>query len=266
MENKWREIRQAPLRQLLPVPEIPDLKMLTDQASVQGRTPPAHPAAPRALGASDRMGARAMITRILIVCCVPETAPVVTAVRQAFESKCRVYGYTPTVDVFARRDRGACMAALGTVADHLVLPNAKAIVYYYGHGDQARNRSCDEADGVDEVWSTWGSADDELSALFSHIHDSSRLYMFSDSCSSGSMLDTTNRRPWVAIGSARNSQDSLATSDGEFTLLGLIPALRIDTNPTPRKLVERIHAALDIDTQTCTLTAGNTRVVNEPMF
>jgi hypothetical protein len=109
--------------------------------------------------------------------------------------------------------------------------------------------------------------DDELSALFSRIHDSSRLYLFSDSCSSGSMLDTTNGRPWVAIGSASDTQDSLATSDGgAFTMWGLIPALRIDTNPTPRQLVERIRAALDIDTQTCTLTAGNERVADEPMF
>jgi hypothetical protein len=92
--------------------------------------------------------------------------------------------------------------------------------------------------------------------------------MFSDSCSSGSMLDTTNGRPWVAIGSARDSQDSLATSDGgAFTLWGLIPALgATTTNPTPRQLAERIRAALDIDTQTCTLTAGNARVADEPMF
>ena len=63
----------------------------------------------------DRMGApraRAMITCILIICCVPEMAPVATAVRQAFESKCRVYGHTPTVDVFTRHDRGVRMAAL----------------------------------------------------------------------------------------------------------------------------------------------------------
>ena len=195
---------------------------------------------------------------------------VASAVRQAFESKCRVYGHTPTVEVITRRDRGACMAALGAVASHLALANAKAIVYYYGHGDQVRevrDTSADEADGMDEVWSTQGIVDDELSALFSRIHDSSRLYLFSDSCSSGSMLDTTNKRPWVAIGSARDSQDSLATSDGgAFTMWGLIPALRIDTNPTPRQLAERIRAALDIDTQTCTLTAGDARVADEPMF
>ena len=203
---------------------------------------------------------------------------VASAVRQAFESKCRVYGLIPTVEVITRRDRGACMAALGVVASHLELPDAKAIVYYYGHGDQVREvcevrgtsgtsgTSGDEADGMDEVWSTQGIVDDELSALFLRIHDSSRLYLFSDSCSSGSMLDA-NGRPWVAIGSASDSQDSLATSDGgAFTMWGLIPALRIDTNPTPRQLAERIRAALDIDTQTCTLTAGDARVADEPMF
>ena len=159
------------------------------------------------------------------------------------------------------------MAALGAVASHLELPDAKAIVYYYGHGDQVRDTSGDEADGMDEAWTTQGILDDELSAIFSRIHDSSRLYLFSDSCSSGSMMDTTNRRPWVAIGSARDSQDSLATSDGgAFTVWGLIPALGLATNPTPRQLAERIRAALDIDTQTCTLTAGNARVADEPMF
>jgi hypothetical protein len=182
------------------------------------------------------------VTRILIICCVPEMAsgmaPVATAVRHAFESKCRVYGLLPTVEVTTRRDRGACMAALGAVASHLELPDAKAIVY------QVRDASGDEADGMDEVY--------ELSALFSRIHDSSRLYLFSDSCSS--MLDTTNGRPWVAIGSACDG--------GAFTMSGLIPALRIDVNLTPRQLV----AALDIDTQTCTLTAGNERVADEPMF
>ena len=132
---------------------------------------------------------------------------------------------------------------------------------------RCRDTSADEADGMDEVWSTQGIVDDELSALFLRIHDSSRLYLFSDSCSSGSMLDATNGRPWVAIGSASDSQDSLATSDGgAFTMWGLIPALRGDTNPTPRQLAERIRAALDIDTQTCTLTAGDARVADEPMF
>ncbi len=48
----------------------------------------------------------------------------------------------------------------------------------------------------------------------------------------------------------------VASDGGAFTMWGLVPALRIDTNPTPRQLVERIRAALDIDTQTCTLTAG----------
>ena len=208
--------------------------------------------------------------RILIICCVPEISgmeSVASEVRQAFESKCRVYGLIPTVEVITRRDRGACMAALGVVASHLELANAKAIVYYFGHGDKCRDTSGDEADGMDEVWSTQGIVDDELSALFLRIHDSSRLYLFSDSCSSGSMLDATNGRPWVAIGSARDSQDSLATSDGgAFTMWGLIPALRGDTNPTPRQLAERIRAALDIDTQTCTLTAGDARVADEPMF
>ena len=75
------------------------------------------------------------------------------------------------------------------------------------------------------------------------------------------MLDA-NGRPWVAIGSAR---DSLATA-AAFTMWGLVPALRIDTNPTPRQLAERIRAALDIDTQTCTLSAGDARVADEPMF
>lgn len=77
------------------------------------------------------------------------------------------------------------------------------------------------------------------------------------------MLDA-NGRPWVAIGSA---SDSLATSGGgAFTMWGLIPALGTDTNPTPRQLAERIRAALDIDTQTCTLSAGDARVADEPMF
>ena len=48
------------------------------------------------------------IMRILIICCVPEMSgmeSVASAVRQAFESKCRVYGHAPTVEVITRRDR-----------------------------------------------------------------------------------------------------------------------------------------------------------------
>ena len=53
-----------------------------------------------------------------------------------------------------------------------------------------------------------------------------------------------------------SDSDSFDACDGgAFTMRGLIPALRID--PTPRQLVA-------VDTQT--LTAGNERVADEPMF
>jgi hypothetical protein len=214
--------------------------------------------------------------RVLLICHVPEMAATMgataSAVREAFDAACRAHGHTPHFDVITRRDHDACVRALGAVADHLALPNARAVVYYYGHGDQVRDTSGDEADGMDEAWTTQGILDDELSAIFSRIHDSSRLYLFSDSCSSGSMVDaSTNGRPWVAIGSARDTQDSLATSEGgAFTVWGLIPALaeaaRASGSTTPRQLVERIRAGLVLDTQTCTLTAGNTRIADEPMF
>jgi hypothetical protein len=211
---------------------------------------------------------------VVIVCYVPELAQgtqmrdIAGTVRKAIDTKCRLHGTVPKFTVITKRDRAATMIALTATATILAQPRRRAIVYYYGHGDQVRDKNGDEADGMDEVWTTQGIVDDEISAVFSKIHDTSRLYLLSDSCSSGSMIDLTlNARPWVTIGSTNDAQDALATFDGgAFTLWGLLPALADPRNYTPTDLYKRISAALGISTQTCTILSGNKTILNEPMF
>ena len=210
---------------------------------------------------------------VVIVCCVPELAHgtqmsgIAETVQRAIDAKCRAHGDAPTFDVITTRDRAATMRALTRAAAILEGPKQRVIIYYFGHGSQVRDASGDEADGMDETWATPGIVDDEITAVFGAIHDTSRLYLLSDSCSSGSMIDATNARPWATLGSTSDAQDALATSDGgAFTLWGLLPALAEARNHTPTELHARIAAGLQIGTQTCTLLGGNRAILHEPMF
>jgi hypothetical protein len=207
---------------------------------------------------------------VVLICCVPELGPSGARVADEVERAVRAPGRWPTARVtrVLRPSRAATLAALGACAAHVRQPGRRALVYYYGHGEQVRDANGDEADGRDEVWATQRVTDDELSRLFGDVHATSRLFVVSDACSSGTMIDRQlNGRPWATISSAADPQDALATSDGgAFTVWGLLPALRALRNPTPRQLHAEIARRLDLPTQTSVLDAGQPAVLDEPMF
>lgn len=199
--------------------------------------------------------------KILIICYVPEIfchnkksmENISTKVENAFK-KASKSNEIEVVKIL-ERNHNLVIEKLKDISCDLSNPNKKAIVYYYGHGDQIRDTTGDEKDGKDEIWQTQGIIDDKISKIFANIHDSSTLYLFSDSCSSGSMIDEYyNRKNWVTISSANDRQDSLATSEGGvFTLWGLIPALENIENCTPRKIHEYIKKNVCIQSQTSLL-------------
>ena len=212
--------------------------------------------------------------KLLIICYVPEIAcrnnqsmkDISTKVEEAFLKASN----SVTLDVvkILETNRGLVIKNLKEIAQELTNPNKKAIVYYYGHGDQITDTSGDEKDGKDEIWQTQGIIDDEISKIFANIHDTSTLYLFSDSCSSGSMIDEYyNKKDWVTISSANDRQDSLATSDGGvFTLWGLIPALETINNCTPREIHKYIKKNVQIQSQTSLLHYINNETLDKSIF
>lgn len=215
-------------------------------------------------------------TKLLIISYVPEIAcrnrdamkTIATDVENAFKNASKNKKCVLDVTKILERNKNLVISNLKEIAEYLKTPNKKAIVYYYGHGDQVRDRSGDEKDGKDEIWKTQNILDDELSKIFSEIDDSSRLYIFSDSCSSGSMIDTYyNKKDWVTISSANDRQDSLATSDGGvFTLWGLIPALNNLDMCTPRKIHDYIKKNVQISSQTSLLHFIHDKTVDRDIF
>ena len=116
--------------------------------------------------------------KILIICYVPEIAcrnnqsmkDISTKVEEAFlkaSKSCKL-----DVVKILEKNRSLVIKNLKEIAQELTNPNKKAIVYYYGHGDQIKDTSGDEKDGKDEIWQTQGIIDDEISKIFANIHDS----------------------------------------------------------------------------------------------
>jgi hypothetical protein len=212
--------------------------------------------------------------KLLIICYVPEIGDknneamknIAIKIENAFK---KASGQTELCIVkILDRNRNLVIKNLEEIADELSEPNKKAILYYYGHGDQLRDTSGDEKDGKDEIWQTQGIIDDEISKIFSNIHDSSSLYLFSDSCSSGSMIDEYyNKKDWVTISSCNDKQDSLATSDGGvFTLWGLIPALETLKDCTPKKIHDFIKNNIQISSQKSLLHFINEKTIHKSIF
>ena len=212
--------------------------------------------------------------KILIICYVPEIVHCnnesMKNISNKVEYALKKASKTTTLDVvkILERNHNLVIKKLKDISLDLSNPNKKAIIYYYGHGDQIRDVSGDEKDGKDEIWQTQGIIDDEISKIFANIHDTSTLYLFSDSCSSGSMIDEYyNKKNWVTISSANDRQDSLATSDGGvFTLWGLIPALESIDNCTPRKIHDYIKKNVQIGSQTSLLHYIKEETLDEYIF
>jgi hypothetical protein len=145
------------------------------------------------------------------------------------------------------------------------------IIYYIGHGDQKRDLNGDETDGMDEYWRFYGGGiltDDDLTTILSKSRTNPFIFVISDCCSSGSMIDKQGDRftNWATLGACTDAQSAFAGKEGGmFTLFGLIPALREGAN-TPQKIKNFIDQRLQIQTQTVTLVFGSEEAATRRLF
>lgn len=214
-----------------------------------------------------------LIMKLLIICYVPELAfhdnmkTISDKIYNAFTHHASKNNIKLDVVKILQKNRNIVINEIKKIAEYLEQPDHKGIIYYYGHGAQIRDTSGDEKDGLDEMWSTQNIVDDELTNLFKNIHKSSYLFLFSDSCSSGSMIDNNNTKNWITISSSNDNQDSLATSDGGiFTLFGLIPALENLSKINCQSIHNYIRKNIDIPSQTSIMNCGNEHVKNIDIF
>jgi hypothetical protein len=191
--------------------------------------------------------------------------------RKTIEDKCRSSGIEVSYHslVGSQVNRQNAISSLKRAAGYLEHPNRRVLLYYNGHGDQQRDRNNDEDDGKDEYWKLMGGGvvlDDELSAMFGGIHESSYLWIISDNCSSGTMLDRQlNDRPWILLSSCQDHQDSLASSEGGiFTLFGILPHLT--SVDTVRQLAERLRQSIDIPGQRFRLEVTRPHLWDAPLW
>ena len=216
-----------------------------------------------------------MEIKLLIICYVPELAygnnmaNIANKIQNSFYSCSRKYNTNIICEKILQRNRNLVIMKLNELANYLEHNDRRAIIYYYGHGDQIRDTNGDEKDGKDEIWQTQGIIDDEISKIFNKIHKTSYLWLFSDSCSSGSMIDIYyNKQNWITISSANDVQDSLATADGGiFTMFGLLPSLENVKEHTANNIYKFICANIDIPTQKSILNCGgNKDMLNKNIF
>ena len=144
------------------------------------------------------------------------------------------------------------------------------IVLYNGHGDQ-KFGSKREADGADEMWQPGGGGtlyDDDITAILVGAAPSVSppfVCLISDSCSSGTMIDTPASHParaWASIGACADAQSAVAVyNGGVFSYWGLFPALRAG-HQTARAISAKASDLVAIPSQTVTVygTALDTNI------
>ena len=135
------------------------------------------------------------------------------------------------------------------------------LIFYGGHGNQVRDIDGDESDGLDECWVLQGGGiilDDVLTDMLAGAPPSATFVVVSDSCSSGTMIDSCRwknkqQARWAAFSSCRDNQDALSSSEGGvFTTWGFLGALEAAarTKPTPAQVCDFIRQNVQLDTQT----------------
>jgi hypothetical protein len=171
--------------------------------------------------------------------------------------------------------RREVLNALKEVANFLKHDGKRiAFIYYYGHGNQVKDYNGDESDGKDEYWALYGGGnvlDDEISEIFKHIPKHSKLILWSDSCSSGTMIDRPlNSANWITYTSCRDCQDALTTFDGGVaTIWAFMPILKECMEK--REYIPKIYYAkmverLKIMTQHMQFNYGNEEVIQTGWF
>lgn len=112
-------------------------------------------------------------------------------------------------------------------------------IYINGHGNQIDDGNGDEFDKKDELYQLpdGNLLDDELTQIIDKAVFSSKcisrpiICLISDHCSSGSMIDKTQRYfEWISIGSSLDNQDSFVSGDGNVMTCCLLNVLNTYKN------------------------------------
>jgi hypothetical protein len=112
-------------------------------------------------------------------------------------------------------------------------------IYINGHGNQITDNNHDELDGQDELYQLpdGNLLDDELTEIIdkavfnSNVVNRPVICLISDHCSSGSMIDKTQKYfDWITIGSSLDNQDSFVSGDGNVMTCCLLNVLNTHKN------------------------------------
>jgi len=98
--------------------------------------------------------------KLLIIAYVPEIAQtnnnamknISNNVEDAFREASRKHNCHIDVTKIIQVNKSLVISKLKKIAKYLEDLNKKAIIYYYGHGDQIKDLSGDESDEQDEIW------------------------------------------------------------------------------------------------------------------
>ena len=187
--------------------------------------------------------------------------------------------------------------AIYTFVNNSLLDNShypRLYVYINGHGNQTMDANGDEIkqltdnnetniDGQDELYQLPDGTltDDELTAIIDsgvlHSGTFSRpvVCIFSDHCSSGSMIDKTQLYfDWISIGSSLDNQDSFVSGDGNVMTQCLMNVLDINKNTLNDMTPLRLFTLLDNemktsfigDLQTPTFHISHSSMMNFKLF
>lgn len=170
--------------------------------------------------------------------------------------------------------------------------NYNPIIYIYmnGHGNQIIDENGDsisecesEEDQMDEVYQLpdGNVVDDEITniidnAIFnSNCIERPKIILFSDHCSSGSMIDNTSKYyDWISFGSCQDYQDSYVSGDGNVMTINLLNVLEsnvsilsnITTNEFFKLLDKEMKGSFIGEIQTCTLNASHKDMFTYKIF
>jgi hypothetical protein len=156
-------------------------------------------------------------------------------------------------------------------------------IYINGHGNQTVDSNGDEIDGQDELYQLpdGNLTDDTLTQLidsaffYSNSFNRPFVCLISDHCSSGSMIDKTQRFfDWVTIGSSLDNQDSFVSGDGNVMTVCLLNVLDgyknklkdLTTNQLYDLLNSEMKNSFIGDLQQCTLNMSDSSMSSFHLF
>lgn len=170
----------------------------------------------------------------------------------------------------------------------------RLFIYINGHGNQTVDSNGDEMrsnidinetyiDNLDELYQLpdGNLLDDDLTSiidqaiLHSNVVNRPCVCLISDHCSSGSMIDKTQRFfDWISIGSSLDNQDSFVNGDGNIMTYCLINVLKSNNNVLQRLTALDFYNLLNIEMknsfigelQTVTFHISSSDMINYKLF